>query len=145
MATNRPLHGDNLSALREQFLTESVVRAAGSAVSVKEQALLDLLCRGSHPLRGLAREQLRFASWGGYQYDECDCFLISVPKLPKTSRIRHSGGPFSVVDVSRAGEGLGQLELWVVNGYLHSVDYMTYDDHENLLLDLEDADLELLV
>lgn len=105
-------------------------RAVGSAFSAKEKALLDLLCSGDHPYRELARDQLRVASWGGYQLDECDCFLISVPRLPKTARIRHGGGPFSVADVSRAGEDLGQLDLWVVDGYLHSVDYMTYDDHE---------------
>ncbi|MGP5229207.1 hypothetical protein [Arthrobacter rhombi] len=118
-------------------------RAVGSAFSAKEKTVLDLLCSGDHPYRELAREQLRVASWGGYQLDECDCFLISVPKLPKAARIRHGGGPFSTLDVSRAGEGLGQLDLWVVDGYLHSVDYMTYDDHE-MLPDLEDETLEPL-
>lgn len=93
--------------------------------------------------RDLAREQLRAASWGGYEFDECDCFLISVPPLPEASRISHDGGPFSVLEVSRAGEGLGHLELWVVDGYLHSVDYMTFGDHEKLPA-LEEVSLELL-
>lgn len=118
-------------------------RAVGSAFSPKEQTLLDLLCCGTQHHRDLAREQLRAASWGGYEFDECDCFLISVPPLPEASRISHDGGPFSVLEVSRAGEGLGHLELWVVDGYLHSVDYMTFGDHEKLPA-LEEVSLELL-
>jgi hypothetical protein len=105
--------------------------------------MLDLLCRGDDPLRELAREQLRLASWGGHQFDECDCFLISVPTLPDASRIQHGGGPFSALGVVRAGEGLGTLDLWVVDGYLHSVDYMTYGDHE-ALPDLEDDSLDFV-
>jgi hypothetical protein len=44
---------------------------------------------------------------------------------------------------TRPGEGLGTLDLWVVDGYLHSVDYMTYGDHE-ALPDLEDDSLDFV-
>ena len=124
-------------------MTMSRGRTVGCAFSGKEQAILDLLCSGDHPYRGLAREQLRVASWGGYEFDDCDCFLVSVPKLPRAYRIRHGGGPFSVLEVSRDGEALGHLELWVVDGYLHSADYIPFDDHE-LLPALDDVNLDLL-
>lgn len=69
---------------------------------------------------------------GGHELDECGRPLISLPKLPKASRIRHDGGPFSVPDVSRDGKGLGHLELWLADGYLPCGDYMPFDGQEML-------------
>ena len=79
-------------------------RAVGSAFSAKEKTVLDLLCSGDHPYREQAREQLRVASWGGYQLDECDCFLISVPKLPKAAPGSGTVADRSLPWMSRAPE-----------------------------------------
>ncbi len=132
----RPLH-------YSERVQTSHGRDTGGAFSEKEQAILDLLCRGDDPERGRAREQLRFAAWGGYAFDECDCFLISVPRQPKDARLSQDDGPLSVLDVSRDGEGLGHLELWVIDGRLHSVDYSTFEDHD-ALPDLHEAQLTLV-
>lgn len=105
-------------------------RQIGEAFTPTEQTLLELLCTGEGPRFVHAREQLAFASWGGYEYQECECFAIRLDPRHRPSPIEHDGGPFSSLDVVREGEGLGTVDLWVVDGVLHSVDYMPFvDDH----------------
>ncbi|HRO31440.1 MULTISPECIES: hypothetical protein [Micrococcaceae] len=108
-------------------------RMAGDPFTSLERVLLELLCGGDDPHRVPVREQLRSARWGGYEFEDCDCFRLSVAELPPSTRIHHEGGPFSVLEVRRRGECLGLVELWVIDGYLHSVNYMSLaDDHDTL-------------
>lgn len=82
------------------------------------------------PWRGTseARRQLALARWGGLEFDACECFLVEVPEDLGLRRIpQRSGGPFATVDVRDGNTALGHLNLWAVDGRLHSVDYMTFD------------------
>lgn len=119
-------------------------REIGGHFTPAERDLLELLCQGRDPRLARAREQLSHARWGGYQLDDCECFLISVPELPRSLHISHQGGPFSVVEVSQDGVCLGHLDLWVVDSYLHSVDYMPFGDDYQKLPDPERCDLTRL-
>jgi hypothetical protein len=129
-------YGDGVKAHRQ--------RKIGDPFTSHESALLELLCGGDDPRHVLARQQLQSARWGGYEFEDCDCFRLSISQLPQSSRIRHEGGPFSVLEVSHRGECLGQVELWVVDEYLHSVDYMPFADHHDALPGPADFDLKLL-
>lgn len=105
-------------------------RLVGGAFSPAEGELLDLLCSGNDSQSVLAREQRATATWGGYEHDGCECFLISVTTREGSPVIEHDGGPFSMAEVSDGTETLGLLELWVVGGLLHSVNYMPFgEDH----------------
>ncbi len=111
-------------------MTRNTARFVGESFSPLENALLDILCSGAGAAASTARAQLSQATWGGYEFDECDCFLISVTPTPGSRAIMHDGGPFSFAEVSDGTHGLGFLELWVVDGRLHSVNYMPFgDDH----------------
>jgi hypothetical protein len=129
-------YGDGVKADRQ--------RKAGDPFTSNERDLLELLCGGDDPQGVVAREQLRSARWEGYEFEDCDCFRVSVAELPQSSRIRHEGGPFSVLEVSHRGECLGLMELWVVDGYLHSVNYMPFADNHDTLPGPADFDLKLL-
>lgn len=108
-------------------------RVAGDDFTPAERQLLDLLCSGRGPQSVVARRQLRMARWGGYEYEDCKCFLIQNPLSSTASPIEHDGGPFTMIEVSAGSEFLGLLELWVVEGYLHSVTYMPFGgDHVEL-------------
>lgn len=114
-------------------MAQQADRTVGGAFTARERELLDLLCAGDAPQHDLARAQLRDARWGGYELDACECFLIAVDAAGGSTRIRHGGGPFASLVVSRAGEAVGLLDLWVVDGVLHSVNFMPYgDDHDEL-------------
>ncbi len=103
-------------------------RSIGEAFSPLENALLDILCSGEDAASSIARAQRATATWVGYGHDGCECFLIAV--APTSTAIEHDGGPFALAEVSDGAETLGLLELWVVDGRLHSVNYMPFgDDH----------------
>lgn len=105
----------------------------GDAFRPAELELLTLLCSGDDASSARARDQLSAASWGGYEHDDCDCFLVRVDPRSDPALIEHDGGPLSTVEVSASGETLGFVELWAVDGYLHSVTYMPFgDDHDRL-------------
>ena len=85
-----------------------------------------------------AREQAAQARWGGLGFGECECFLIDVPEDLNLSRIpSRSGGPFATLDVTDGETALGHLNLWIADGVLHSVDYMTFDAPDERLPALE--------
>lgn len=105
-------------------------RSIGEAFSPLENALLDILCSGEDAASSIARAQRATATWGGYEHDGCECFLIAVAPTDGSAAIEHDGGPFALAEVSDGAETLGLLELWVVDGRLHSVNYMPFgDDH----------------
>lgn len=103
-------------------------RSKGEELSQAERDILALLCSGSDAESAKARVQLAFSRWGGLQFDKCECFFIAVTKGSERKRIRHGGGPFSSVTVFRNEKALGHLDLWVVDGYLYSLDYMPFED-----------------
>ena len=118
-------------------------RVPGDPLSPHERALLDILCSGTWPGTSEARQQLTHARWGGLEFDECECFLIDVPEeldLPKIPK--RSGGPFATVEVLDGETALGHLNLWAVDGLLHSVDYMTFDAPDEQLPGLEKISAE---
>lgn len=103
-------------------------RMPGDPLSPHERALLEILCSGKWPGTTEAREQAAHARWGGREFDECECFLVDIPGHLNLPRIpKRSGGPFATVDVHDGDVALGHLNLWAVDGLLHSVDYMTFD------------------
>ncbi|GAA1874233.1 hypothetical protein GCM10009715_21180 [Paeniglutamicibacter psychrophenolicus] len=103
-------------------------RVPGDPLSTHERALLELLCSGTWHGTIEARRQLAHARWGGLEFDDCECFLVVVPEDLDLPRIpKRSGGPFSTVEVHDGESALGHLNLWSVDGLLHSVDYMTFD------------------
>ncbi|WDH79724.1 hypothetical protein PTQ19_04580 [Microbacterium esteraromaticum] len=105
-------------------------RPVGTHLTRTERQLMELLCSGTDAQSAIAREQLMQAQWGGYPHAECECFLLTFAGRAGLAPIDHDGGPFAMVEVSAHGETLGFIELWVVDGYLHSVDYMPFgDDH----------------
>ena len=113
-------------------------RAPGDPLSLHERALLELLCSGTWHGTVEARQQLAHARWGGLQFDDCECFLVEVPEHLDLPRIpKRSGGPFATVEVPDEETALGHLNLWVVDGLLHSVDYMTFDAPDEKLPALE--------
>lgn len=108
-------------------------REVGDDFRPAELELLTLLCSGQDDSSARARHQLSAASWGGYEHDDCDCFLVTVDPRSNPALIEHDGRPLSTVEVSASGETLGFVELWVVDGYLHSVTYMPFgDEHDRL-------------
>lgn len=113
-------------------------RIPGSPLNAHESALLDRLCSGTWPGMKEAREQAAHASWGGREIDGCDCFLIDVPEELNLARIpKHSSGPFATLDVTDGDTALGHLNLWISDGVLDSVDYMTFDAPDEHLPALE--------
>src|SRR4051812_34056605 len=109
-------------------MTHDPRRVPGDPLSPHERALLAVLCSGTWHGTREARQQLVHARWGGLEFDGCECFLVEVPADLALPRIpKHSGGPFATVDVSDGNTALGHLNLWVEDGLLHSVDYMTFD------------------
>ncbi|QEP07733.1 hypothetical protein [Glutamicibacter sp. ZJUTW] len=119
-------------------------RTPGEELRPAELELLALLCSGKDAESALARQQLEFARWGCYEFEDCECFLISFISKRDCRSIRHGDGPFSTVDVGKGGEYLGQLTLWVVDGYLHSVDYMPFEDDPGHLPTSENYTLEFV-
>lgn len=119
-------------------------RLVGGAFSPAEGELLDLLCSGKDSQSSLAREQRVTATWGGYEHEGCGCFLISVTTREGNPLIVHDGGPFSMAEVSDGMETLGMLELWVVDGLLHSVNYMPFGDDHVALPTAEDYKITLI-
>ena len=117
-------------------------RVPGGELRPAELELLALLCSGTDAVSAKARQQLKFARWGGYQFKECECFSISFTSKRDCQSVRHGGGPFSTVLVSKDGKELGHLDLWVVAGYLHSVDYMPFEDGPGHLPTAENYTLE---
>lgn len=119
-------------------------RTVGERLSASERDLLTQLCSGDDTRSATARDQLRVTRWGGYAYDDCECILLTVDRHVACPVIDHDGGPFAMVEVSSAGECHGLVELWVVDGYLHSVDYMPFGlDHAGLPTH-DEYDLELV-
>lgn len=119
-------------------------RTAGEALSPTEHEILALLCSGNDPQSATAREQLSAARWGSYPYEDCECLLLSIENPDALPLIDHDGGPFSMVEVCQDNQGLGFLELWVVDGYLHSIDYMPFKDDHIRLPASDEYNLELL-
>lgn len=114
-------------------MTPKNTRVAGESFTPLENTLLAILCSGTDTASSIARSQLTEATWGGYEHDSCDCFLISVTPAANAQGIMHDGGPFSVAEVSNGETTHGLLELWVVDERLHSVNYMPFgDDHVEL-------------
>lgn len=113
-------------------MPNSTAREVGSPFTDLERRLLEKLCAGEGPKLEQAREQLAHATWGGTEFDDCDCFLIQVNRQPGMKKIRHRDGPLRLLEVVQDGKFLGPLELWVVSGYLHSADYIPFDDHSEL-------------
>ncbi|WP_417372898.1 hypothetical protein [Glutamicibacter protophormiae] len=108
-------------------------RLAGDEFTPTEKQLLDRLCSGLGPESFSARRQLQTARWGGYEYEGCKCFLIQIPASSTAPLINHDGGPFTMLEVSADSESFGMLELWVLDGLLHSVTYMPFgEDHVEL-------------
>lgn len=108
-------------------------RLVGESFSPLEGELLDLLCSGEDAASSIARAQRATARWGGYEHAGCECFLISTTSGDGTPPIDHDGGPFAMAEVADGTSALGFLELWVVDGYLHSVNFMPFgDDHVGL-------------
>lgn len=103
-------------------------RVIGEALSPLESRLLDLLCGGDDPASAAARAQRATVTWGGYQHDDCQCFLLCTDPSGELPPIEHEGGPFALAEVSDGTDALGLLELWVVDGLLHSVDYAPFGD-----------------
>jgi len=114
-------------------MTPKNTRVAGGSFTPLENRLLAILCSGTGTASSIARSQLTEATWGGYEHDDCACFLISVTPAANAQGIMHDGGPFSFAEVSDGETTLGLLELWVVDERLHSVNYMPFgDDHVEL-------------
>lgn len=114
-------------------MAEQRQRLKGEAFSSTERALLSILCSGTNPDSEIARTQLAAASWGGCEHADCECFLISVARADGMPIIEHDGGPLSLAEVARDEITLGLLELWVVDGLLHSVNYMPFgEEHVEL-------------
>lgn len=109
-------------------------RVPGDPLSPHERALLERLCSGTWRGTSEALQQLAHARWGGLEFDDCECFLVEVPEDLDLPRIpQRSGGPFATVDVLDGNTALGHLNLWAVDGRLHSVDYMTFDGPDEKL------------
>lgn len=114
-------------------MTRRSDRLIGDEFLPAERRLLDLLCAGTDPACACARTQLESASWGGYGFDDCECFMIRIGSDSSAPRIRHGGGPLVSADVEDDDGSIGMLELWVVDGLLHSVDFMPWgDDHTDM-------------
>lgn len=109
-------------------MNEQHDRHVGEALSAQEGELLDLLCSGEDPESAIARTQRAAATWGGYEHEGCECFLILCSSKGGVPPIDHDGGPFSMAEVSDGKETFGLLELWVVDGRLHSINYMPFGD-----------------
>lgn len=116
-------------------------RSVGDALTPQERGLLDLLCSGEGPAATAARHQLRTAVWGGYEHQGCECFRLLNVGDDGAPHIPHEGGPFSVVEVSSGDQTQGFLELWVVDGVLHSVTYIPLEDDHHALPTSESFDL----
>lgn len=133
-------------------------RVPGTALTSLEKDLLVRLCSGDWKGSREAAQQAQVAQWGGREFTECECFLISVPRdatvsdgtlsggsvlgldvpggsLPLVPK--HSGGPFSSIEVFDGGECIGHLNLWVEDGLLHSLDFMTFGEPDEVLPQLE--------
>lgn len=110
-------------------------RRVGDELSATEYALLTLLCSGQGTALAHARAQLPQVRWAGTQYEDCLCPALAVPRGGALPRIGHDGGPLSLLEVFRAGQAIGFVELWVQEGYLHSLDYISYEyDDEHVML-----------
>jgi len=108
-------------------------RAVGDDFLPAERQLLELLCSGPAATSERARAHLASAAWGGYAFDDCQCFLIRADIDGDAPLIRHGGGPLAEADVEDESGSVGMLELWVVDGLLHSVDFIPWgDDHAEL-------------
>ncbi len=103
-------------------------RQPGSPLTADELALLERICAGTWPGAKEARAQLVLARWGGKDHDDA-CFLIDVSAARHVPRIPpHHGGPVATLDVVDGDEELGQLQLWVEDGRLRSLDYSTFSE-----------------
>lgn len=107
-------------------------RTVGESLTGSERELLEFLCSGDDEQSERARIQLRSARWGGYEHDGCECFLVRCSR-DESTLVHHDGGPFSVAEVRDGEETVGHLEMWVVDGLLHSVTYMPFADHHDAL------------
>ncbi len=125
-------------------MTEQRQRLEGAAFSSTERTLLSILCSGMNPDSVIARAQLTSASWGGYEHADCECFLISVAPANGMPAIEHDGGPLSLAEVAREEITLGLLELWVVDGLLHSVNYMPFGEDHDVLPSPSDYTITLI-
>lgn len=124
-------------------MTSSSGRTVGEGFTPEENDLLDILCGGNDPQSAIARAQLAAAAWAGYEFADCECFLVEVPHNAGIARIEHQGGPFAVAEVSDNGESLGFVELWVSDGRLHSVNYMPFSDDHAALPSRHDYEIAL--
>ena len=120
-------------------------RRIGEAFSLLENALLDILCSGADTGSSNTRAQRATATWGGYEHDGCECFLISVAPADGVPPIEHDGGPIAMAEVADGAETLGLLELWVVDGRLHSVNYMPFGDEHVALPSPDEYRITLIV
>ncbi|GEM_PF-2030023 len=130
-------------------------RVPGTALTSLEKDLLVRLCSGDWKGSREAAQQVHVAQWGGREFTECECFLISVPRdatvadgtapdgtvadatVPLVPK--HSGGPFSSIEVFDGDECIGHLNLWVEDGLLHSLDFMTFGEPDEVLPRLENV------
>lgn len=120
------------------------VRRVGESFNADEASLLEILCGGDDSQSAIAREQRAIATWNGYAHDDCECFLIRTASTEGVPLIEHDGGPFAMAEVSDRTETLGLLELWVVDGMLHSVDYMPFGYDHVALPSLADFTITLI-
>lgn len=105
-------------------------RQVGDELSTTEYQLLTTLCAGQDPRFVQAQAQLERAYWAGNQIADCACPLIGVTGKTSLTPIKFGGGPFATLEAIREGEGVGLVHLWVVDGFLHSVDYIPHDNDE---------------
>lgn len=116
-------------------LHADATRRPGDQLTAHEAAVLARLCAGTWAGSERARAQLERARWGGKEHDGEACFLVDVPVDEDVPRIPpHAGGPIATLDVAENGEPLGQLELWVEDGRLHSADYSAFTEEKNEVL-----------
>ena len=117
-------------------------RIVGEALTPLESRLLEILCSGA--ASSIARAHLATARWGGYEHEGCECFLVSTTPPHDSPIIDHDSGPFAMAEVADETQTLGLLELWVVDGRLHSVNYSPFGDVHSALPTPEDHTIALI-
>ncbi|MFJ2619791.1 hypothetical protein [Glutamicibacter sp. NPDC087344] len=109
-------------------------RMIGSRLTPNEILLLERLSSGDWAGSRQAPQQAAYDSWGGLQFEDCEDFLIDIPEHLNLDKIPSlPGGPFSILEVFEEKLFLGHLELWVLDGVLHSVDYITFGAPDRIL------------